>query len=398
MNKYIAVAAVSTVSACHMKEMMEKPLMGLLEQSSKCPVSEAPKFKHIEALRKLAQNMHRGWVKGWYQENTDVLTDKCFGDSIEPVLESAWGLKKKMHEDFWAVDLKEVKSVGEQVLDTIYGNMDDCHFQRIGDDMKDWCLANPGMCLMGEDLEDRLVDNFMSISGVIMDLTKILNTDDSCYSDAEQMAEIYRVMVDIGELSAELSGFDYKWDMSVERTHVKRKEFHMDIKNALKEFKGIDELAFMFPGIHDLLAALEGLAHELRHQLKDTLKDVRKEVHDFFHNLFPHHQHHEATHTEHKNLWHNPLDFFKPQKTQKIEHHEQKKIDPVGDLFKQLFPEPKHQQKRADPIQEMMDGLFMPHHQTHQQVSPWGQMQMPMQNQWTQFQQPQFGFENFKLF
>merc|ERR1712048_387923 len=240
------------------------------------------------AIRMLAQNMHRGWVKGWYQENTDVISDKCFGDEIEPVMETVWGLKKKLHEDFWSVDLAEAKSVGEQALDMIYGQMSACHFQRVGDDMKDWCLENPGVCLMGEDLEDRLIDNFMSLTGILMDLTKILNTDDSCYSDAEQMAEIYRVMVDVGELSAELSGFDYKWDMSVQRTHIKRKEFHHEIKEAFKSFKGVDELAFMFPGIHDLIEALDGLFIELRHQLKDTLKDYRQQIHGFFHNLMPH--------------------------------------------------------------------------------------------------------------
>merc|ERR1719230_165870 len=131
MNKYLAIAAVGSASACHMSEMMKKPLMGLLEQSSKCPVSDAHKYGHIEAIRMLAQNMHRGWVKGWYQENTDVISDKCFGDEIEPVMETVWGLKKKLHEDFWSVDLAEAKSVGEQALDMVYGQMDVCHFQRI---------------------------------------------------------------------------------------------------------------------------------------------------------------------------------------------------------------------------------------------------------------------------
>lgn len=288
----------------------------------------------------------------------------------------------------------------------IYGQMEACHFQRVGDDMKDWCLENPGACLMGEDLEDRLIDNFMSLTGILMDLTKILNTDDSCFSDAEQMSEIYRVMVDVGELSAELSGFDYKWDMSVERTHIKRKEFHHEIKEAFKSFKGVDELAFMFPGIHDLIEALDGLFIELRHQVKDTLKDYRQQIHGFFKGLFPKHEvHHQPAHKQ-MNLFHNPFDFFKPQmptehKTE--EHHEEhKKIDPMADLFKQFFPQPHHQQKRSDPIADMMNGLFKPpQHHEQQHVSPWG---MPMNNGFGQMnmhhqQQPQFfGFENFKLF
>jgi hypothetical protein len=162
----------------------------------------------------------------------------------------------------------------------------------------------------------------------------------------------------------------------------------------------------MFPGIHDLIEALDGLFVELKHQFKDTIKDYRKEIHSFFQGLFPKHEvHHVPAHK--MNLWHNPLDFFKQQKPAEHkteEHHEHMKIDPLGDLFKQLFPvpEPHHQQKRSDPLMDMMNGLFKPpmHHEQQQHASPWG---MPMNNGFGQMnmhhQQPQFfGFENFKLF
>ena len=49
MNKYIAIAALSSVNACHMKD----PLFGLLKQSPGCPESSARKLTHHEAWMKL---------------------------------------------------------------------------------------------------------------------------------------------------------------------------------------------------------------------------------------------------------------------------------------------------------------------------------------------------------
>ena len=71
MNKYIAIAALSSVNACHMKD----PLFGLLKQAPGCPESSARKLTHHEAWMKLFQVVNNGFVKGWYQENTDVISD-----------------------------------------------------------------------------------------------------------------------------------------------------------------------------------------------------------------------------------------------------------------------------------------------------------------------------------
>lgn len=49
--------------------------------------------------------------------------------------------------------------------------------------------------------------------------------DDSCYTDREQINEIAALVADMTEIYAYLSGFDYKWDQSVERKHIRRKDF-----------------------------------------------------------------------------------------------------------------------------------------------------------------------------
>jgi len=60
-----------------------------------------------------------------------------------PAYTTAWGIKKQMHEDFWSVDLKEVKGAVDGVIDNVFHNAEVCEFERIGDDMKHWCIDNP---------------------------------------------------------------------------------------------------------------------------------------------------------------------------------------------------------------------------------------------------------------
>jgi hypothetical protein len=164
--------------------------------------------------------------KGFYQSNTDIINDQCFGEWMDPVFNSAWDLKKKAHEDFWSVSLQEVKSVGSDVIDAFYKNNELCEFERMGDDAKHWCLENTGQCIYLEGFEDRMFDNMFELAGEIFDVNKLMSKDDTCYSDMEKMGEIYRFSADMGEILASMTGFDYKWDQSIERKHIKKAAFH----------------------------------------------------------------------------------------------------------------------------------------------------------------------------
>jgi hypothetical protein len=87
--------------------------------------------------------------------------------------------------------------------------------------------------------------------GEVFDLYKISTMDDTCYSDLEIMSQIRRIFNDFGEIMASTSGFDYKWDQSVQRKHIKKKAFHAEIKDAIKnyQYKNVDPLELMFPDV-----------------------------------------------------------------------------------------------------------------------------------------------------
>jgi len=180
------------------------PLMGLLEQGPNCPVSDAPKFNHMQANRLLFKNVYSGFIKGWYAENDHVVPDECFGHWMEPTFNTVWGLKTKVHEDFWSVDVNEVKDAANSMIDLYYKNTEVCHFKRVQDDFKTWCVENPGQCIFQENMEERIFDNLFDILGEMFDLYKISTMDDTCYSDLEIMAQIRRIFNDMGEMMASM--------------------------------------------------------------------------------------------------------------------------------------------------------------------------------------------------
>lgn len=198
MNKYLAITALlGSTNACHMMENMP-PLMGMLKQGPNCPASDAPKLNHMQAHRLLAKSLYSGFIKGWYAENEHVVSDDCFGHWMEPTFNTAWGLKKKAHEDFWSVGIDEVKDATYSIIDLYYKNAEVCHFKRVQDDFKGWCLENPGQCIFFENMEERIFDNMFDLLGEMFDLYKISTMDDTCYTDLEIMAQIRRIFDDMG--------------------------------------------------------------------------------------------------------------------------------------------------------------------------------------------------------
>lgn len=125
MNKYAALCAIGAVNACHFQH---KPLFGMLEPAKHCPTTDVPRLNHTQADRLLLKNIYTGFLKGWYQENHDAVSDQCFGEWMEPKFLGIHELKQKLHEDFWSVSVHDVKQVGGDVIDAIYKNFDECNF------------------------------------------------------------------------------------------------------------------------------------------------------------------------------------------------------------------------------------------------------------------------------
>lgn len=238
----------------------------------------------ITLNRLFLKNSYQGFVTGLYSENDKVVTDECLGAWVETPVHKVKGLAHKMHEDFWSVDMNEVKNVGSELIDVFYKNAEVCHFEKVGDNAKHWCIENPGQCIFMENMEGRIFDNMFEIMGKLWDITKLMNTDDTCYTDIEQMAELYRFANDIGEIAASLSGFDYKWDQSIELKHIKKRAFHSQMKDLYMnyQYKNVNPLELMFPDVYEFLKGLEAQFEEFIHEIEAAQKK-------FAHHFEPHH-------------------------------------------------------------------------------------------------------------
>ena len=328
MNKLLLLAAVGSVEACPIQDYYNK-------MKAHCPETGAPKLNEVQMNRLFMKNAYQGFVTGLYNENDKVVTDECLGAWVEAPIHKAKELHHKAHQDFWSVDVNEVKEVGSELIDVFFKNTEVCHFERVQDDIKHWCIANPGECIFMENMEGRIFDNIFEIMGKLFDISKLMNVDDTCYSDIEQMAELYRFTNDLGELAASLSGFDYKWDQSIERTHIKKKAFHTQIKELYMnyQYKNVDPLELMFPDVYEFLKGLE-------RQVEQFFKDLEATQKKFAHSLVPRH-HHANNH--HANQHHNPFEIKAPQAPQMPEM----KMPEFKMPEFSLFPQPHHQQHHS---------------------------------------------------
>lgn len=269
MNKYVALALLGSASAC------------VWEQAPHCPENpDAIVLSDNQALRILFQNMYQGFMKGMYQANKDVVSEECFGSWMDGAFDNIGNLATKVQDDFWSVSISEVKDVGSEFIDNIYKNIEVCQFEKVGDDMKGWCLENPGACIFMEGLENRLFDNMFDIAAEGLDLFKLMMVDDTCYSDMEQMAEVYRFSADFGALTASFSGFDYKWDQAIQRKHIKRTSFNNLLDDAMEPYLNKDPFELMFPGLLTLL-------NQFMEQFNAFMLETQKQAAEFQKALMP---------------------------------------------------------------------------------------------------------------
>ena len=74
------------------------------------------------------------------------------------------------------------------------------------------------------------------------------------------MDEVYALSDTFGQFLNSIYGFDYKWDQSSERKHIKRSEFHTEFHKALKKYghmNWMEKLELEFPDLADLLNSHE---------------------------------------------------------------------------------------------------------------------------------------------
>jgi len=130
-----------------------------------------------------------------------------------------------------ATTIEDAHTAANNFVDLHYRNRDSCQVGKMYDDYYNWCLDNLDMCV-GEDsgFYTRLYENGYEIFGSFYDLAGImLFENDECYTDAQNIDEVSRIIEDLSALSSYVMGFDLDFDVERQQKHYRRSEFWTEV-------------------------------------------------------------------------------------------------------------------------------------------------------------------------
>jgi len=344
MNKLVFLALVGTTQACKWTEMKEwfakhfhhhghhghhghhhktdiiDYIFHIKKERTCVGIEES--VGSAEHWRQFAQAGWRGLVKGFYQENQDVISEECYGEWLKQPYGQIKDTYHALKKDSFDVPVDQVKDAVVAGVDAWYKNREVCQITKVRDDGWNWTLANPEKAMYWEGTEDRLYDAILPLAGKGIDLYKLFWLDDRCYTVKEQAGEIYRLAEDVGEILSTAWGFDLTWAQSDNelRTHVSKDDFINQVHEWKNEHKESHHEKWQkaFPDLMEIHDEIKSEVHEFKHEIKHELSGVKNL-------LFP--THHAAKHNA-------------PQQ-HASRSHKMDMFDPFG--FKNLFPKiPQH--------------------------------------------------------
>jgi len=179
----------------------------------------------MDELRLFGMAASKAFISGLYQADANVVSDECFGDWMKGTWSEIDTFNNKFIDDPFSVPTQEYMKYATNWMEFVTKNADKCQWKKITDDLQNWCLDNKETCLLGKGLEKRIWDNATGIVTALADIFKMMEEDDTCSTMQEEVATVARLFKNYGELAAHFSGFDTKWDQSMQPKHIKASTF-----------------------------------------------------------------------------------------------------------------------------------------------------------------------------
>lgn len=181
-----------------------------------CKVDESGNIAgHWNFARSMKRTVWNSALKGLYREKKDkMVSDECMGDWMVEAKDKVLALVHKVENlDFFGISHTEANDVALSLLDTVYKNVEVCHWQLPLEDGLTWCTQNVEQCIWSKGAWDRFTLNAIPMLRRAADLVEIyFMTDDECYNDTEILEEMARSTEDTFALVALFTGFDTKWN------------------------------------------------------------------------------------------------------------------------------------------------------------------------------------------
>jgi hypothetical protein len=137
-----------------------------------------------EFFRVMAQSGYKGYIRGQYLSEEDVVSDECFGDWMGPEYNRLVDTAKAVMQDPLAVPLEGYTQWASDAAELLFKNKDTCSMGKIYDDYRQWCMEDQMRCFFSKGIEDRLINNAVGIVSTGLHFGKIMMNNDLCYTDA----------------------------------------------------------------------------------------------------------------------------------------------------------------------------------------------------------------------
>lgn len=191
---------------------------------------------NLELGLHLQNGIYRSAVKGLYRATSDPISEECWGSWLEEDIQKMVDLWKPVKEfDIYSLNISEAKDIAHLWIDAHWKDREMCQYEKVGDDMKHWCLDDLDRCFArdGKVLE-RAQEKGLEIIGAVYDLVMLVVKHDRCATDEERVEEAKKVTEDVARIMAYLIGFDEAWDPA-EKAHVTKREFGHDVAVYVKD-------------------------------------------------------------------------------------------------------------------------------------------------------------------
>jgi hypothetical protein len=173
----------------------------------------------------VTQATYRGYIRGQYLSDEDVVSDECFGDWMGPEYNRLVGEAKEAMKDPLAVPLEGYTQWASDAVELVFKNKDTCAMTQIYDDFRGWCMEDEMRCFFSKGIEDRVINNAVGLVSTIFEIGKFMVNDDSCYTDAEFADELGSFLEDFGKMSSYTTGFNHPWGAIGAAQHYSPEEF-----------------------------------------------------------------------------------------------------------------------------------------------------------------------------
>lgn len=209
-------------------DALYKPLTGGHIQDM-CEVKPQPMHNGV-FWRKVLRETHVTGVEALYGEQ-GIIEDECFGDWMDTAWDPVHQVITKVRDDFFTVSYDEWQNSGQALLDMGFKLEDTCHFEKIGDDIKTWCLGNEATCFNLAGVFDRVFENIFPMIENYVDAFHLLTKNDICSTDEELIQQYATMYGDICKNVVIVHGMEpLTWNKDLQLDHINQTEFHNEKK------------------------------------------------------------------------------------------------------------------------------------------------------------------------